>query len=192
MSISDDSIIVEYALQTEEHLELSLAVGRQFNHIKERVIAEFAKVLKSELSGRLPSAIVESDFDDPLKRYSKLSLVESEWKYEVKVCLESQDVNARSVIFGIKRNNPDDKSAPGNLAAQLSAKLGTGKTSPDWEWFQYLDDPYRHWSKRKVVLEMYKVNKGQRDKGDVLQYVAARLVTLFDIVSGVGKTAKRR
>jgi hypothetical protein len=193
MSISDDLIIVEYALQTEQNLDLSLAVGRQFDRIKERVIGGFTDGLKSELLRRLPGAIVENEFkDDPLKKYAGLYLVRTEWKDGFQVYLESQDANARSITFGVRRKNPDGKRVLGDAAAKLDAKLGTGKTNPDWEWFQSLGDPYKHWSKRKVLLEMYKVNKGQREKRDVLEYVAARLVSVFDIMSNLGKAPKRR
>jgi hypothetical protein len=172
---AEDELIVDYALQNDEQLELSIAVGTRLHRIQERVITRFIATLKKRLMQELPGAVVvdESMLTEPLTKGAGLSLASPEWTGLYSISLESETRNASKMFFGIGKKHPEPGRQLGDLGDKLNLALGRGGTERSWEWWQYFAMPYLDWSSDKALLGMF--------RGEALDFVGQRMVQLFRI-----------
>lgn len=172
-----DDLILSYAFQCDDHIEVAIAVGERFGLIKQSVIGKFAEALQCELERRLPGVEVFENQLGTLKKDSGFYFCKPEWRKQFSIGVAADQPDACSMYFGLAKQTPQPGRLLGDTAAKLDEVLGRGKTTDDWEWKKSLDEPYKSWNSERLLLDMYKGKNGE-----ALDCIASFLVRVFQCV----------
>lgn len=170
-------MLAEYILedQSGERLRIALAVADSVDKVRDSIIRAFAADIRKTLSAALGEK-VEIVETLTYERYSGIYLRLPAWSYSVAV--ESQRPGCE-FIFGLRNDKakptPDPKFP--RLVARLTDKLGRGKRSNSWEWYNYLNAPFDiGYSADDVVLDICSNRSG------AIRIFSDRMMEMFDLV----------
>ncbi len=180
MSMGNErEIILKHAQQSEENLKTALDINTAFNgDLHGQIIVGFLNKLETfvidELRRRSDGLeweiVIDANHKDlrhsPLKMYKRFGFWKKSWQRQYGVALESQQVNAGDVIIGVWRdyNQTTETGAPkfqpeDRLRAILNDRIErTGEHNAWWEWYCYLNEPYRSWGtdhNRTIRLKLH-------------------------------------
>ena len=201
MSSSNESkIILKHALESKENLETALLINSAFNgDLRGQIIAgflnELEKYVLAELKQRSDGlewgTIIDTDHRDlrdvPLKRWQRFGFGKTSWKKRYGVALEPQNVSAHDVIIGVWReyNETTKKGAPrfqpeDRLWEILNDRIGrTGELNAWWEWYCYLDDPYRHWGTKDGLIRL------KLHEDEAVRHIGQELIRIIEVAAPI-------
>ena len=146
-SSSEREIILEHALKNQENLKIALDVGFAFNDLRKEIIVDFLDGLRNFVLGKL------GDHDDslwhvnddslyrfPLKNNYYFSFEKKSWGERHGVGLQ---LHKNEAFIGVWR--PDGVPKIDLLKQTLDKKIKPGGHDKWYEWYCYLEDPYRNW-----------------------------------------------
>ena len=191
-SSTERDIILEHALRNQENLETTLDIGLAFLALRERIIVGFLDKLEKFVLDKLkqrPDAsewgiFIEGDDHDlrkpPLKRYQYFGFGKQSWKKQYGVALQPQSDNARDVIIGIWRQY-DEKTGTGvrriDLLFHELNNIRNGKHSDWWEWYHFLEDPYRNSNTKEALIKLY--------NGEAVEKLGQDLVRIINLAAPI-------
>lgn len=197
---NEKKIILEHALE-EKYLETALDINSAFNgNLHGQVIVGFLNKLEKSVLAKLKQrsdglewvTIIDTNHRNlrefPLKQYQRFGFGKTSWEMRFGVALEPQDVNAHDVIMGVwrKYNQSTKEGAPrfqpeDRLRAILNDRTErTGEHNDWWEWYSYLNEPYRSWGtdhNRTIRLKL------QED--EAVEHVGKELVQIIKVAAPI-------
>ena len=173
-------LITEYALQSEENLQIALAIMYScFDDIKRKIIVDFLNKLEEELKRSFPPPVwyiencaKQNVFDI----YSSFYLGKEKWGDICWISFSAQQSRAKWFIIGIEKQL--SSQSIGSLKAQMDNQYGNGKTTEWWEWYQEIDGSYRDWDNETTLLRLYQ-------KEEAVQYFRSRLERIVEIATPI-------
>jgi hypothetical protein len=176
MSVSDD-IIVAYALVNKANLELASAIAARFKEVKRSVICKFSEALENELTRRESRIKMFQNQlkSDPLYNWKGFYFGKSEWQGTFSIGIQHPG-ECKHFYFGVKKERKQAGRIFPGLGAKLDSVFGPGEQpTPDWDWWQYLNE-YGDWGDGQVLVSMYELERGK-----ALDDLCFRLLRVFEI-----------
>ena len=187
-SSTERDIILEHALRNQENLETTLDIGFAFSELRKRIIVGFLDKLKGFVLEKLGDPDkskwkVNDDSDDslrncPLEQYKAFSFGKKSWKNHG-VALESQKDG--NVIIDVWRKPSVPRFQPEDLLRkELNHSVRQGQGAPSnkyWEWYHYLDDPYRNWNTKETLIKLY--------NGEAVEKLGQDLVRIIEVAEPI-------
>ena len=188
---NEREITLAHALE-RENLGTTLDIGLAFPALRERIIVGFLDKLEKFVLDKLkqrPDAsewgiFIEDDDHDlrkpPLKRYQYFGFGKISWKKQYGVALQPQSDNAGDVIIGIWRQY-DEKTGTGvqriDLLFQELNNIRNGKHSDWWEWYHFLEDPYRNWNTKEALIKLH--------NGEAVEHIGSKLGQIINVAAPI-------
>jgi hypothetical protein len=163
----------------KENLEASFAIANNLNTTLKSISKEFGEQVEAAFADSEFECDYEVDFHN---NYTGIWFYREDWKY-VKIGFQFQAKN-RDLLYGFTKHY-NELGEPSKIPADLElalSQLGDNikKENEWWPWRQYVDEPYRDWTK----LEAWQAIQN----GTMLNMIQHHVKTLSDLVTG-GKIA---
>jgi hypothetical protein len=174
---SEEAVIVDYAFQSAEHLQIALAITYGCKQeIRRKIITDFLPALEGALREAFPGWRLENALiPDVFAPWRGITLSPETWADGYAIALE---VNrwATSVYVGIKKPPEVQPIGDGSFKTQIDQRYRPGMTQDGWEWYQWISDRYGNWDNAETLLKLY-------EKGEAAAYYAGQLSQLAAIAS---------
>lgn len=198
---NEKETILKHAQESEENLKIALDINTAFNgDLDGQIIVGFLNKLGTSVLDELrrhsdDGSEWEIGIDayhkdlrhDPLKMYKRFGFGKKSWQKRYGVALESLQVNAGDVIIGVWRvyDKPgkmdEPRFSPENRLWEIlnERTKRVGERDDYWEWYCYLDDPYRNWGTKDGLIEL----KLRED--NAIRYLGSRLMEIINDVAEI-------
>lgn len=109
----------------------------------------------------------------------------AKWPPRYRLSIHSDDGSL--VGYGVFRpsnmnRTSNDQGLPEHLAARV---LGGRPTSKHWAWYREMDEPLRDFSRQETWIEVEKIRRGEKSKGDdAFRRASDDLVKLAEALDG--------
>ncbi len=161
MSVFSDEIINQ-AKSSPENMRAAILVGLSFTDLRKTLIQSFAKSLIKSLENKwevdLAKWGVINDFKkwavDPLVREAGILCRKSNWEEDIYVRVASESSNGSNNYIGIYAHNISSDRKQ-ELYQKLTDRLGKGKNSQPFPWWQYFDEHF-NFDNEKALMALYR------------------------------------
>lgn len=152
--------ILKHALE-KENLETALDINSAFKgDLHGQIIVGFLAELKKyvlDTLGDLDEREWQLDknlVDSPLQAHKSFGLKKNAWNGQYAVILAPQQNDARDFRIGVWKQK-DEPSQP-SLKSKLDDTFSrNGDANNWWEWYHYLDAPYRNWNTKEALIKLH-------------------------------------
>lgn len=167
MQRTEIDAIIAAARKNSEFMHSAIRVGLAFEELRKAVIADFASELHRQLSNGGRIVNVKPWLDQPTGYWTGFSVRHAQWPDGIKLKVEAQNGGTSDYIIGIiaptkeKRNGEAPFVSDGIRAAILGAankRLGGGRSSPGWAWYQSVDREWRDFSTTSALDALVEKN----------------------------------
>ena len=174
-SDEEKNIFIEYSLQNEENLKISINGYLSFDSLREKIIRQFIESAEKSIKAKLSDdwEVDNSIKNNVFERWGGLFVYKKAWNGEYKIGFSSDKYGAKGFIIGVCKN----ETAPhiDGLLEKLNSEYRQGTQSNDWNWYQWLDHPYLNWDNEEVLLKMY--------RNEATEYFTQHIESIKSIVS---------
>jgi len=174
ISKSESALLVNYALENEEHLEVAIKTHFVFDSIRETIIEDFISSLVTSLKTELGEnwEIANEMKGKVFDQYTGLMFSKKNWKnYFVR--LQQEKSGAREFCLGVVKANEKLPPIP-DLKKLLDDEYKPGKAYPWWVWFSFLEEPYTNWNNLDILLALYR-------KTEAIEYLKRHILKIIKI-----------
>ena len=155
--MANGNMIVPYVLDPSnlKRLEIAIDVAKSYPQIKQKIVFDFVRGLKSELEKQLPALIkVRNDLEEDgydferKKNVEIISLTKPSWKrddQEIKICLQGQDKGLKGgFMIGVSKSQESNEGWH-ELLEELQSKYVSSGTSHSWWYYFVKIDQFADW-----------------------------------------------
>jgi len=161
---SERELVLGHALESTTNMEMALDIAFAYRDLRRRVIGDYFVVqLECKVRQALDAAewkLITTMRENPFARFASFCVAKKNWEGRYGVGLEAQMGDARSFLVGIWKDHQGRPPITG-LKEKLDIQIRQGQVSNRWDWFHYLDHPYRDWDK-EALMQMYNGNAAAR------------------------------
>ena len=143
-SMIKEDLVVSSSIRNADNISAAVSIGYTWPVIAKALIQDLGNAVKRD-SGIDENWEYQFDFDFN-KKWTGFHFKKKNWNnFRISFCFG--DYYANAFTYGISSGL--DKSKTDDLAARITAKLGSGKRD-NWPWFQEMTGKYWNWSKSEV------------------------------------------
>lgn len=170
----ENQLLVDFALENEEHLEIAIKTHNVFDSIREMVIERFLSsfeiCLQKELGNNWEISV---DMKGKVfEQWAGIDISKRGWKkYHIR--LQQEKSGARDFLLGVVKENEKLPSLP-DLKKKLDEEYKPGKAYPWWAWCSLLEEPYTSWNNMDSLIALYR-------KTDALEYLKRHFLKIVKI-----------
>lgn len=180
----EEKLFLEYSLENEKNLRISINAGLSFNILRKTIIQKFVNSLDENLRNELGKLgdswkIYNDISDNVFVRWKGMYVHKSEWNENYYIGFVSEFNNAKGFILGVSKNSDNTPTIPG-LIDVINSRYKIGKSSSMWIWYQWLDHHYLNWDNEEVLILM-----NQSNNNDALKYFVQNIMNLVYISSDI-------
>lgn len=172
----EKEMILSFIFEGANNLELALKVHEVYDDIRKEILLKFFNGLEEKLREHLPAdwEVVNEIKQEVYDRYKGISLAKTTWedKYYIEICPEKY--NARDFWIGIYKDKVLKPIEPGKLKRILDDNFKQGSQNEEYEWWQWLDQPYRDFKDIKLLVDTYNSHETET-------VIFNQLITLKDL-----------
>lgn len=174
-------MILDHALESKENLETALDIGFTFDDLRKRLIVDFLDKLKiyvlDELGDHDESQWHVNDdtfYRFPLKNDSYYSFGKKSWGASYGVGLQ---LHKNTALIGAWR--PEGAPNIESLKQTLDKKIKSGGQDKWYEWYYYLEDPYRNWGAADGLIRLKFPN------GKAVKHIGQELAQVIKVAAPI-------
>jgi len=179
-SEEERNIFIEYSLQNEDNLKISINSALSFRHLRERIIRDFIELIEKSLRKELDELIDDWTIDNSIKdnifeHWNGVFLSKKTWNQDYQIGFSSEKHDAKGFIIGVAKN----EKVPhiDGLLEKLNNEYRQGSQSNSWNWYQWMDQPYRDWDNEEILIMMY--------NDEATDYFTKHIMTIVRIASDI-------
>lgn len=182
----DANLVKDFALKSDENLELSLVVGQQMTAIKEELFQKFVTDLEAKFKIVRPDwEFASPQFSYKDSRWKPILFWKPEWK-NYRLAIEFGANECVELYWGIRKENDTILDLPDGTLQNLNNTLqAVGKKSKGWSLYCYFSAPNDNWSRNiQPWLDI--------QSGDMAEMVVGKIVELADAAGTIIDEAENK
>lgn len=148
--------ILGFVFENRNNLELALKVHEVYDDIRKKILLKFFNGLEGKLREHLPDnwEVVNEFKQEVYVRYRGIYIAKPTWgdKYSIEICPEKY--NARDFWIGVYKRKDLKPIGLGKLKRIVDESFKPGSQDEEYEWWQWLDQPYRDFKNTKLLADM--------------------------------------
>ena len=180
-SEEEREIFIEYSLQNENNLKISINSALSFKQLRERIIRNFIKLVETSLRNEINKLsgdweLSNSISDNVFEHWKGIFVHKTIWGKQYQIGFSSEKYDAKEFIIGVKKS---DEKVPhiNGLLEKLNNEYRQGSQSDQWNWYQWLEQPYLNWNNEEALVKMY--------RSESVEYFTKHILSIINVATGM-------
>ncbi len=158
-SEEERNIFIDYSLQSEDNLKISINSALSFDHLRERIIQRFIESIEESLHKELENLTDDWELNNDIKgnifdHWRGIYVYKTTWNEQYQIGFSSEKYGAKGFIIGVAKHSEKVPHIEG-LLEKLNNEYRQGSQSNVWNWYQWLENPYQNWDNEEILIKMY-------------------------------------
>lgn len=154
LSNGEKEVILEFVFLNKQNLELALKIYEAGEDIRKRILSKIFDRLEELLRKELPSDwnIVNEYRSHIYDRYKGIYITKRNWIH-FSIEISPDKYGACDFYVGIHKDKKLPPIRDGELLNVLDEFFGAGKSNDEYEWWRWLDRPYRDFTEIDLLVK---------------------------------------